>query len=159
MDLEAVGLVVVDQLLRLHDERAAFVDVEFLALLLSQFVERGIVVADEVVAVGRIGRDEQIVGQFVRVAALRPAHHLPGGRVPPLALIPDDLVVLLARQRAHVHRKPQLAPGIGDDLRRLVLLRRGGLGLGQQCDRADGVAGVLCRRGKTGQHGHGTKQE
>ena len=107
MHHEAVRLILVDQFLRLHDQqRLAFVEIEFLALRLRQPVERGIDVADEVVAVGGIGRDEQIVGQFVRIAALRPTDHLPGGGVPALALIPDDLVELLARQRAHLDRKP-----------------------------------------------------
>ncbi len=97
MHLEAVRLIVVDQFLRLHDQRPAFVDVEFLALRLRQLVIGGIVVADEVVAVGGIGRDEQVVGQFIRIAALGPADHLPGGGVPALALVPDDLIELLAR--------------------------------------------------------------
>ncbi len=143
MHLEAVWLIVVDQFLRLHNQRPTFVDVEFLALLLRQLVIGGIVVADEVVSVGGIGRDEKIVSQFIRIAALGPADHLPGGGVPALALIPDDLIELLASQRTYIHREPQLAPGIGDDLRRLVFLRRRGLGLGQQRDRADGIARVL----------------
>ena len=85
----------------------AFGEIELLALRLGEAVVFGVVVADEVVAVGGIGGDEQVVGQLVGVAALRPADHLPGGGVPALPLVPDDLVVLLAGQGAQGDVRPR----------------------------------------------------
>jgi hypothetical protein len=145
VDHEAIGLVLVDQLLHRLDDALALGDVQFLALGLGEAVVFGVAVADEVVAVGDVGRQEQVVRQFIGVAALGAADHLPGGGVPTLAFIPDDLAELLAGGRADLDLEAEFLPGSGDQFGGLVFLRQGRLGLGQQDEGAHRVAGRLGR--------------
>ena len=86
---------------------------------------------------------EEVEDELVRIAALGPADHAPHGGVPAFALVPDDLAQLLARRRAHLDVEAELAPRLGDQLRRLERLRHRPLRVGIQDDLAHRIAGSL----------------
>ena len=154
MDQEGLRLVAVDDLL--HGERrlAPLLAVELGALLLGQLVVFGIDVADEVVALLGVARMVEAVEELVGIAAFGPADHAPHRGVPLVAAEPDELGLRLALQRLDVDLQPELAPLLGDQLRRLIALRQGRLRPGVEVDLAH-LLGRALRKGRRRQSQRG----
>ncbi len=135
-------MVLVDCVLGLVDQLLALTLVELGALGLGDLHVIGIVVADEIIAGGRGRRIEEVVGEFVGIAALGAADHAPHGHVPFVARVPDEVGELRTRHALDLNVEAELPPGLGQELGRLELLRIGGLGGADDHELADLVAGI-----------------
>ena len=146
MHEEHVGRIGRDHLLRLDDQRLALVRIRLAALVLGDLVVGLVGVADEIEALVRRGRVEQVEHELVRIAALGTAHHAPHRGVPLLAIVPDEIGQLRARKSPHLDIETKLAPFLRNELGGLVFLRVGGLRGREQHELANGIASRMAGR-------------